>query len=129
MLDVFRTADHAGQIFIPHRLTCVPFGDSRLFTLGSQNYDITIRVQSRLREAAASASPDTIPIHINAATCFGNSLSMQLVGRVADFVPAPLIPQTAEFCCRPIFSFYRTSDCFGLEGYVIFVHRLPSTNR
>src|SRR6218665_3890473 len=28
------------------------------------------------------------------------------------------ILQIAEFCCRPIFSLYRTSDCFGLEGYV-----------
>src|SRR6218665_90464 len=31
MLDVFRTADHAGQIFIPHRLCSTRAGIHRLF--------------------------------------------------------------------------------------------------
>ena|SRR6218665_345531 len=42
-----------------------------------QKYDITIRIQSRLWEAAASASPGTRQYLF---------ISMQLVGQVVDFV-------------------------------------------
>ena len=43
MLDVFRTADHAGQIFIPHRLTSEqPAAEGGAFSpAAAQNIDRT----------------------------------------------------------------------------------------